>query len=54
MDPKNRGNTITGLNLKLNSPNFSDGIDHTENNKINSNMNTKSEEYKPKKVNIII
>lgn len=50
MDSKTRGgNGINGINLKLNSPKFSDENENTE-NKLNSNINTKSEEYKPKKV----
>jgi len=50
MDPKSRNNEISTINLKLNSPKY---IDDDMGNKLNSNINTKSEEFKGKKVNFI-
>ena len=46
------GNRMIGINLKLNSQKNSEENENTE-NKINSNINTKSGEFKPKKVNYI-
>lgn len=53
MDDKNRGNGITRVDLRLNSPKNIEFInENTENNKFNSNFNTKSEEFKAKRVKL--
>jgi hypothetical protein len=54
MDTKVRGNGISGLNLKLKSPKISEENENTENNKLNTNLITKSEEFKTRKVNKFI